>query len=315
MRRRPMQAWPRGQLNTGGSRALLALVVFALLAMLVPSSAAADPPAISYSIDGIPGTNGWWRGSTHGNYVVLHWTVTANPPLTNTVGCDPAIAIPGPTPAVGVTKTCTATNDNGLTSASKTITLKVDANPPAISKIAVTSKAASDLVQWTSTSPADAAVVQRWARGSSEQPVVFRGSGSSYVDKKVKVGLEYVYGVQTTDQAGNPSTRVTVAGLPKVLTLRKMAYIPRAAPNPILRWPSTRGASYYHVQLFRGSKRILAAWPSGRQMALPTTWKWAGHRYRLKPGKYRWYAWAGIGRRSFAKYDRIGSARFIVPPG
>ena len=76
-----------------------------------------------------------------------------------------------------------------------------------------------------------------------------------------------------------------------------------------------RGASYYHVQLFRGSKRILAAWPSTRQMALPTTWKWAGHRYRLKPGKYRWYAWAGIGRRSFAKYDRIGSARFIVPPG
>ena len=34
-----------------------------------------------------------------------------------------------------------------------------------------------------------------------------------------------------------------------------------------------------------------------------------------RPGKYRWYAWAGIGRRSFARYNRIGSARFIVPPG
>ena len=131
MRRRPMQVWPRGQLNTGGSRALLALVVFALLAMLVPSSAAAATPTISYSIDGIAGTNGWWRGSTHGNYVVLHWTVTANPPLTNTVGCDPAISIPGPTPLQGVTKTCTAPrNDDGNASLSKTI--KVDADPPVI---------------------------------------------------------------------------------------------------------------------------------------------------------------------------------------
>ena len=71
MRRRPMQAWPRGQLNTGGSRALLALVVFALLAMLVPSSAAAASRAISWTVDGIAGSNGWWRGSSHGNLVVL----------------------------------------------------------------------------------------------------------------------------------------------------------------------------------------------------------------------------------------------------
>jgi hypothetical protein len=315
MRRRPMQPWPRGRLKTGGSRAIFALAVFALLAMLVPSSAAADPPAISYSIDGIAGTNGWWRGSTHGNYVVLHWTVNANPPLTNSVGCDPAIAIPGPTPAAGVTKTCTATNDNGNSYESKTITIRVDANPPVLSNVAVTSRAGSDLVHWTSTSPADTAVVQRWARGNSEQPIVFRGATTQFVDKRIQAGLEYEYAIQTTDQAGNPSQKVIVAGLPRVLTLRKMSYVPRAAPNPILRWTRTRGASYYHVQLFRGSRRIYAAWPSARQLVLPTTWKWAGHRYRLKPGKYRWYAWAGIGRRSFAKYDRIGSARFIVPPG
>jgi len=301
-------------MNVGGSRAPFALVVFALLAMLVPSSAAADSPSISYSIDGIAGTNGWWRGSTHGSYVVLHWTVTANPPLTNSVGCDPAIAI-GTTPLAGVAKTCTATNDNGQTSTSKTITIKVDAIPPLLTKVGVASRAGSDLVRWTSTSPADTAVVQRWARGNSEQPVVFQGAGSQFVDKKIQAGLEYEYAIQTTDQAGNPSQRVVVAGLPKVLTLRKMSYIPRAAPNPILRWTRRGGASYYHVQLFRGSKRIYAAWPSKSQMALPNTWKWAGHRYRLKPGKYRWYAWAGIGRRSFARYDRIGTARFIVPSG
>jgi hypothetical protein len=381
-----MQVWPRGRLNTGGSRAIFALAVFALLAMLVPSSAAADPPVITSSIDGIAGNNGWWRGSSHGNFVVLHWTVTG--PITDSSGCDPAIQIPGPTK--GMTKTCTASNGPDTTSVSRTIkvdgdpptgvtasptrapdvngwynhavgvawsgndatsgiascssgsysgpdsasakaagscrdmagniasgafALKYDATAPTLSKVGVTSRAASDLVRWASSSASDTAVVQRWPRGSSEEPVVFRGAASNFVDKKIQVGREYVYAIQTTDQAGNASKRITVAGLPKILTLGKMSYIPRAAPNPILRWQRIRGASYYHVQLFRGSKRILAAWPSTRQLALPATWKWAGHRYRLKPGKYRWYAWAGIGRRSFAKYDRIGSARFIVPPG
>jgi len=179
----------------------------------------------------------------------------------------------------------------------------------------VTSRAASDLVRWSSSSPSDRAVVERWARGSSEQPVVYRGAADRFVDKKIQVGLEYVYAIQTTDQAGNTSKRITVAGLPKVLTLKKMSYIPRAAPNPILRWARLRGASYYHVQLFRGSKRILAAWPSTRQLALPASWTWAGRHYKLGPGNYRWYAWGGIGKRSFARYNRIGSARFIVPPG
>jgi hypothetical protein len=354
----------------------------------MPCSAAASTPTISWSIDGIAGNSGWWRGSTHGNNVILHWTVTANPPPTNTPGCDPAITIPGPT--LGVTKTCTATNDDGTSMSSKTIKidadpptglsatparvpdvngwynhsvglswsgsdatsgiascttapysgpdsatasalgscsdqagnvasasfpLKYDATAPVLSKLGVTSRAASDLVRWTSSSPSDSAVVQRWARGSSQEPVVYRGASDRFLDKKIQVGLEYVYAIQTTDQAGNASKRITVSGLPKVLTLKKMSYIPRAATDPILRWQKTRGARYYHVQLFRGSKRILAAWPSARQLALPTSWTWAGHRYKLAPGKYRWYAWAGIGRRSFARYNRIGSARFIVPPG
>jgi len=393
MRRRPMQAWPergRARLGSEGKRVSwsLALGVCVLVAAVMPCSAAAATPTVSATVDGIRGDNGWWRGSTHGNFVVLRWSVVANPPLISSSGCDPAIQIAGPT--TGVTKTCTAKNDDGQTSSSETIrvdadpptglkatpargpdvngwynhsvgltwsgsdatsgiagctsrsysgpdgaaakavgscrdnagnvassafALKFDATAPKLSKVKVTSRAGSDLVRWTSTSPADTAVVERWARGSTDEPVVFRGAASRFVDKKIRVGLEYVYAIQTTDQAGNASKRITVAGLPKILTLRPMPYIPRAAPNPILRWARTRGASYYHVQLFRGSKRILAAWPNRSQLALPSTWSWAGHVYRLRPGKYRWYAWAGLGRRSFARYHAIGSARFIVPPG
>ena len=33
-------------------------------------------PTVAYSIDGIVGTNGWYRGSTSGNFVVVHWSVS-----------------------------------------------------------------------------------------------------------------------------------------------------------------------------------------------------------------------------------------------
>ena len=122
----PASSFRRDRTMRDALRPVVALCVVSLVAAAMPGAAAADTPTISSSIDGIAGNNSWWRGSTHGNNVILHWTVTGNPPLTNTTGCDPAITIPGPT--TGVTKTCTATNDDGTSSSSRTI--KIDADPP-----------------------------------------------------------------------------------------------------------------------------------------------------------------------------------------
>src|SRR5207342_1758610 len=72
------------------------------------------------------GDSGWWRGSSHGNNVVLRWIVTANPPLTKS-DCAPAITVPGPTK--GVAFSCSATNDEG-TSVHQPVTIRVDADPP-----------------------------------------------------------------------------------------------------------------------------------------------------------------------------------------
>jgi len=365
----------------------ICLLVVSLLAVSLPSSAVAGNPQITPSIDGIQGSNGWWRGSAHGNSVVLHWTVTADPPLTSTVGCEPAILIPGPTP--GKTFTCTATNAEGTEASTKNI--KIDADPPTsvtasfargadfngwfnhpvaviwqgsdatsgiaacsavtyggpdqaaagvsggctdnagnftpapvsinydatapvLSKVRIESKASSDLVHWASTSPSDTVVVQRWARGNEkQQATLFRGSGAAFTDSKIAPGLEYNYAVQTFDQAGNASKRIVVAGLPKVLLLGKTGYVPRAAAKPILRWNRVHGAQYYNVQLYRGTKRVFAAWPVKNQLGLPAGWRWNGKRQRLSPGKYRWYVWAGFGARSFAHYQTVGSAQFIVP--
>jgi hypothetical protein len=86
------------------------------------------PPIVSYSIDGIAGTNDWFRGSTHGNNITVRWSVSdPESPIISTTGCDPAIQIPGPD--TGTTRTCEATSDGGTTRIT-TRSLKIDADPP-----------------------------------------------------------------------------------------------------------------------------------------------------------------------------------------
>jgi hypothetical protein len=360
--------------------AALGLAVFLILA----APASASPPAISYSIDGISGSNGWYRGSTHGDNVILHWSVSLDATSSN---CLAAITIPGPT--AGTTQTCSAANGDGTTTAvtrvikidsapptgvtasfsrgpdyngwynhpvaigwsgsdatsgiascssvtyqgpdngaatvtggctdaaGNTATLPVhlayDATPPALSNVTEQSTGAADVLHWTSSSTSDRVVVSRALRGSKAQTKRLNASANGFVDKGIRPGAEYRYSVQSFDQAGNASSVISVVGLPKVLTLQKTHYVPRAAPNPILRWGRVHGARYYNVQLYRNSKRIYAAWPKAQQVGLPTTWKWSGRHFRLTPGRYRWYVWAGFGPRALARYRTVGSASFVLP--
>jgi hypothetical protein len=392
MRRRPTQL-----IRPGGKRislghwkaARLALAAFVLSMFVLTTTASAETlPTASYTIWGISGTNGWYKGSARGNYVLVNWTlydpdhlilqgcqtpvpvngpttgqrstcvvtlVDGRPPLTFTTGLiridrEPPTGVSGNfsraadfngwyNHPVGISwrgsdatsgiASCSAVTysgpdrasapigggctDRAGNSASASASINYDATAPVLSKLSVTSRAGSDVVRWRSTSPADTLVLQRWARGSKERPVVFRGTGRAFTDKRIRSNIEYTYAARTVDQAGNASREVSVIALPKVLTLQKTRYVPRVAPRPILRWAAKRGASYYHVQLFRRSKRIFASWPTTHQLGLPAAWRWAGHRYRLRPGHYRWYVWVGLGPRSFAQYRAIGSAKFIVP--
>jgi hypothetical protein len=364
-------------------RTLVAAAGLTLLLALA-TSASATTPTVGYTIDGIAGSNGWFRGSTHGNNVVVRWQVSTDATGTN---CLAVITVPGPT--TGTRLTCWAENADGRTTAvtrainidaqpptdvgvtaargpdfngwynhpvtfswsgrdatsgiagcsvvtyagpdasgapvggscvdkagnssSTSVAINYDATPPALGKVSVGSSSGIDTLRWSSSSSADRIVIRRSTRGSKAQKTVFDGSATSFADKKVAPGVEYRYSLQAFDQAGNASRQVAVAGLPKVLTLRKLGYIPRAAPKPILRWPAERGASYYNVQLYRGSKRIFASWPLTNRLGLPTVWRWAGKQRHLIPGRYRWYVWAGLGQRSFARYRTLGSAQFIVP--
>src|SRR5689334_7209296 len=107
MRRRPMQK-AMFRLRIAGAL----LVTMLGLLVIVPSSAAtADGlPSISYSVEGNLGNNGWYRGSSHGNNIVLHWSVTGATSVPSNE-CQPAVTFAGPN--TGFTQTCSATNDAG----------------------------------------------------------------------------------------------------------------------------------------------------------------------------------------------------------
>ena len=333
--------------------------------MLFGAEPVAADTAITYSVSGIVGTNGWFRGSAGGNYVVVHWTVNIpTDQIESSSGCEVGgVRVDGPT--AGTTKTCTVTLIGGSQPSTTTSPVKIDnqpptslsagavrppdangwynhsvainwtgtdatsglaactsltysgpdsgaagvsggctdvagnssstsfgfqydATPPQLSSISVQSTDGANIVHWKSSSPNDVAAISRVARGSRSELSLFSGAGADFVDKKVQDGVEYRYNVRTVDQAGNSSQIRTVLGLPKVVSLGKIAYTPRTAAQPILSWPARRGASYYHVQLFRNGKRILAAWPLKTELALRTHWRWAagstGWPRRSTPG-------------------------------
>ena len=393
MSRRPTP-WQRGT-RARASRGLVTRFVqaslvagaltLAVLVTFVPRAVGAgtDLPVISYTIDGIAGTNDWYRGSAGGNYVVVRWSVTG----ADNTDCTFAVKIAGPNP--GTTLSCSASNSAGPVSAktklikidadpptgvaatasrapdangwynhplsvawsgsdttsgiascssgtyqgpdaapvtlpgsctdlagntsSTSFALQYDATPPQLSSVSVRSTDGANIVRWKSSSPADVAAISRVARGSHTERGLFDGSGADFVDKKIQNGIEYHYAIRTIDQAGNTSEVRTVLALPKVIPLGKIGYTPRAAGPPILSWHSRRDASYYHVQLFRNGKRILAVWPRKTQFALRPRWRWAGRRYRLAAGQYAWFAWAGFGPQAAARYKLLGHSTFIVP--
>ena len=393
MSRRPTP-WQGGP-KAGTSRGLVtklvqASLVLAVLSMLFGAEPVAADTAITYTVSGIVGTNGWFRGSSGGDYVVVHWTVNIpTDQIESSSGCEVGgVRVDGPT--TGTTKTCTVTLIGGSQPSTTTSPIKIDnqpptslsasaarppdvngwynhpvainwtgvdatsqvasctsltysgpdsgaaavsggctdfagnssstsfafqydATPPQLSSVSVQSTDGANVVHWKSSSPNDVAAISRVARGSRSEISLFSGAGADFVDKKIQDGVEYRYSVRTSDQAGNFSQTRTVLALPKVVSLGKIGYTPRTAAQPILSWTARRGASYYHVQLFRNGKRILAAWPLKTELALHPRWRWAGRRYRLTAAQYAWFAWAGFGPRTAARYKLLGHSTFIVP--
>jgi hypothetical protein len=283
------------------------LSVVAAAVALAPAAARSSsivPPSITLHVSGREGDNGWYVSD-----VSVSWTVSDSTGISTSSGCEPQ-TLTSDTP--GTTLTCSASNRaKPPLSNSVSVTIKIDRTPPRLGDVSETSGDGANLLRWTSTARSDTFRLERTTRREKTPAQIFRSiRGTTFRDTTIQPGREYLYKLAARDAAGNFSRRVSLLALPKVLPLEKLPYVPRVSVAPILRWKAVPGAAYYHVQLFRGGKRILAAWPSGPQLALHPAWSWAGRRYRLDRGTYRWYVWSGTGPRSAAHYTRIGTAAF-----
>ncbi|MGH2892272.1 MAG: hypothetical protein ACRDPM_03265 [Solirubrobacteraceae bacterium] len=269
----------------------------------VPLQVEISPPTATATPDRPPDANGWYN---HPVTVALSGTA-----FSGIASCTPAQTYGGPaSTSAALAGTCT---DNAGKTASASFPFRYDATPPGLR---VSSQQADRLagLSWRATAgPAPLAWVQIARRPGLKRTassVLHTGGGTRYQDRQVRNGTAYTYTITAADQAGNVTQR-TVKVTPGVRLLSPRPNAHLSAP-PTLRWTEIPKASYYNVQLFRGSK-ILSAWPTHARLKLARRWTFGGRRHKLAPGRYHWYVWPGYGARRDAHYGHpVGNATFVI---
>jgi hypothetical protein len=221
----------------------------------------------------------------------------------------------------GCTSTPYGGPDNGNASVSGTCTdragnvgqatygFSYDSTPPTLGNVSVKHGNRNVLLSWSASADTQLIQITRSQGSKGLGKVLFRGKGTTFRDKGLRPGAKYLYTVSAFDIAANPSSKT----VPVTATGALTNPVPgeRVTIPPRLVWLPVRGASYYNVQLIRGG-RILSAWPRRAQLKLQRTWTYQGHRYRLRPGVYRWYVWPGFGQLARAHYGRrLGGSAFV----
>jgi hypothetical protein len=226
--------------------------------------------------------------------------------------CTPSTAYAGPdSSSATVTGTCT---DNAGKTVSATASFQYETTPPSLSLAADTGDRTVALSWQTGTDAAPLAsvqIVRTSGRNRSARRTTYSGGAGVYHDTRVSDGVRYTYTVTAVDQAGNSTVRtVALTPGPHLIAPGPSAHL--AGPR-LLSWTPVRRAAYYNLQLYRNGTKILSVWPTKARLALRRKWRFAGHRYRLKPGVYHWYVWPGFGSRAADRYGRlIGARSFVV---
>jgi hypothetical protein len=192
--------------------------------------------------------------------------------------------------------------------------LRFDATAPRITGLRTTPHGTGARLAWRA-SGARVRVTRQPGRRGERSSVVYAGSASSVLDRGLRAGRRYVYVLEAVDAAGNASrsTISMVAGHADRDLLLRPRHGARVSRPPVLRWQAVRPARFYHVQVFRGRRVVLLAWPTRARLALRRRWRSEGRIRRLRPGRYTWYVWAGYGSRFEPRYGRVlGRRTFVV---
>lgn len=250
-----------------------------------------------------PDSDGWYN---HPVIVQFHGTA-----FSGIASCL-SITYAG-SPALNAAVAGSCTDRAGKTTFATSSRFEYDATPPGLS----VTQSSGDRVAALSWSIADIAPVteikverQPGLRGKRPS-LLYHGSATSFRDRRVHNGIRYRYTLTATDAAGNATTDTVLVrpGLRLLSPARRM----RLTAPPLLVWTAVRRATYYNVQVFRGSKKVLSTWPSPARLQLAPRWSFRRKSYRLRPGTYRWYVWPGFGPRAAAHYGHvIGSRTFVI---
>jgi hypothetical protein len=129
------------------------------------------------------------------------------------------------------------------------------------------------------------------------------------------------FSVRAVDLAGNVDATPadfewTLASTRRVVAASALL-APRAGARvsgpPLLRWRRVARATYYNVQLYRGGRKVLSAWPARTRLQLRMRWRFNGRAEHLRAGAYRWYVWPGFGNPAARRYGRLlGTSTFVV---
>jgi hypothetical protein len=203
-------------------------------------------------------------------------------------------------------------SDRAGNTATAVFPLAYDATPPAPARVHEAPGNKKVRLRWDL--PADAArvrVVRTPVSRARAGKTIYQGTGTRVTDRGLRNGVRYRYSVTVFDQAAN-GTVTNNSAIPTASSLRPVNGTVVTAP-PRLTWAAARGADYYNVQLLKGGRKILSAWPHGPHLQLKPTWKFRGKRRHLEPGRYRWYVWPGYGSRAAHSYgSRLGGSAFRV---
>jgi hypothetical protein len=259
------------------------------------------PPAVSSAVASRPPDHGDWYNHS------VSFTFVGSDVTSGIGGCTSA-TYAGPDDSTATLRgSCW---DNAGNRTTRAISFKYDDHAPQKPKVFTVPANRSIDISWAPPGDADSFVLtRRPAVGSTPPRAVYRGSAKHFVDRGLRNGRKYDYLLTTYDAAGNSST-VGHSAVPDGSSLRPFIDGTVSSP-PRLRWRRVRRAHYYNVQLFKGRKKVLSAWPKGPRLQLKSRWRYNRHSRRLASGLYRWYVWPGYGSTKRHRYGKlVGSSTF-----
>jgi hypothetical protein len=261
----------------------------------------ATPPTVTPVLSRPPDANGWYNQA-------LTVSFAGSDATSGIESCSQATYAGPDNPNVAVSGSC---RDRAGHQTAAIAAFNYDATPPVIRRLAIRAGKRSAKVQWRTAGGAQTAQLLRspGLKGATES-VLYTGRETEHVDGRLKPGRKYHYRLVATDPAANQATKAID------FVARGALLYPapgeRVSKPPLLIWTAKRGASYYNVILVRG-RRVFSAWPLRARLQLRRKWTYRGHRYKLRPGLYRWFVWPGRGPLSAGNYGRLlGGSTFIV---